>query len=78
MGEKYFGEDVTNMTVRQINALFRRHDESHLFPINGEFNVTERAIKRLRKCMKTNGSFGGIEYAYALDQEIGNIVNMEG
>lgn len=77
MGDKYFGEDVTNMTVRQINALFRQHDESHLFPINGEFNVTERAIRRLRKCMKTNGSFDGADYAYALEQEIGNIVNME-
>lgn len=78
MGEKYFGEDVTNMTVQQINALFRQHDESHLFPINGEFNVTERVIRRLRKCMKTNGSFDGADYAYALEQEIGNIVNMEG
>ena len=77
MGERYFGEDVTNMTVRQINALFRWHDESHLFPINGEFNVTERAIRRLRKCMKTNGSFDGADYAYALEQEISNIVNME-
>lgn len=77
MGEEYFGEDVTNMTVRQINELFRRHDESHLFPINGDFNVTERAIRRLRKYMKTNGSFDGADYAYALDQEISNIVNME-
>ena len=75
MAAKYFGVDVTDMNIRQINALFRRHDESHLWPVCGRFNVTERAIRRLRKALRCNGETGGFEYALMLDEEIGIIVN---
>lgn len=75
MAAKYFGVDVTDMNIRQINALFRRHDESHLWPICGRFNVTERAIRRLRKVLRCTGETGGFEYALMLDEEIGIIVN---
>ena len=75
MSAVFYGIDVTNLNVRQINALFRKHDESHLWPICGRFNVTDRAIRRLRKFMQYNGTVSGFEYALMLDNEIGTIVN---
>lgn len=75
MSAFYFGRDVTDMNVRQINKLFRKHDESYLWPICGNFNVTERAIRRIRKFTSQNGSVSGFEYAVMLDEEISNIVN---
>jgi len=63
--------------VRAINRLFREQDESHLFPINGRFNVTERAIRRVRTLARHNGALAGLEYAYAIDWEISEIVNDE-
>ena len=77
MAAMFYDQDVTDMSIRQINALFRAHDESHLWPVCGRFNVTERAIRRLRKVMQCNGSTGGFEYALMLDGEIGRIVNEE-
>ena len=77
MAAMFYGVDVTDMNIRQINALFRAHDESHLWPVCGRFNVTERAIRHLRKIMRSNGETGGFEYAYMLDEEIGFIVNGE-
>lgn len=71
----YFGVDVTQMNIRQINRLFRDHDESYKWPICGEFNVTERAIRRVRKYTKDNGAVSSSDYAYMLDQEISDIVN---
>ena len=77
MAAMFYGVDVTDMNIRQINALFRKHDESHLWPICGRFNATERAIRHLRKIMRCNGETGGFEYAYMLDEEIGFIINGE-
>ena len=77
MAAMFYNQDVTDMSIRQINALFRAHDDSHLWPICGRFNVTERAIRRLRKVMQCNGTTGGFEYALMLDGEIGRIVNEE-
>ena len=74
MPEIFFGKDVTDWSVRRINKLFRTHDESLLWPICGEFNVTERAIRRLRKAAQANGATAGLEYAYALNQEISHLV----
>ena len=67
MAYLFYNKDVTDMSIREINKLFREHDESHLFPICGEFNATERAIRRLRKFLRRHGSSGGIEYACMLD-----------
>jgi len=63
--------------VRAINKLYREQDQSHLWPIRGRFNATERAIRKIRHFARHNGSVLGLEYAYALDQEISNIVNNE-
>lgn len=60
----------------EINRLFRKQDESHLAPIYGRFNATERAIRRLRRAEADGAVIGdGLEYSYALDAEISNIVN---
>ena len=75
MAAMFYDQDVTDMSIRQINALFRAHDDSHLWPICGRFNATERAIRHLRKIMRSNGETGGFEYAYMLNEEIGFITN---
>ena len=74
---KFYGIDVTDLSARQINKLFRANDESYKFPICGKFNATERAIRRLRKYSRQGAYIpnGGSEYAYALDSEISEIVN---
>ncbi len=62
--------------IRAINKLYRKQDESPLFPILGKFNVTERAIKRVREFIRYSGcAYFGLEYCYALEWEISRIVN---
>ncbi len=72
----FYKVDVSDLSVRQINALFRQNDESSKWPIQGRFNVTERAIRRVRhNILRHIGSTGGCEYACILDAEIEHIVN---
>ena len=63
--------------IRAINALYRAQDESNCYPINGRFNATERAIRRVRKFQQATGAIYGLEYCYALEGEISRIVNQE-
>lgn len=75
---KFYGVDVSDMSIRKINRLFRQNDESHLWPVQNRFNATERAIRRLRRNVLPHmGPVGGIEYACMLDSEIRKIVNSE-
>lgn len=72
----FYDTDVADMTVRQINRLFREKDESNLWPIRGRFNATERAIRRVRRNVLPHlGGTGGAEYAEILSNEISKIVN---
>ncbi len=72
----FYGRDVSDMRVAEVNRLFREHDESSKWPIQGRFNVTERAIRRVRhNILRHIGSTGGCEYACILDAEIEQIVN---
>ena len=64
---------INGMSIRAINKHFREEDDSEKFPICGKFNVTERAIRKVRK----QGLNGGLEYYLALEAEIGRIVNDE-
>jgi hypothetical protein len=65
-------------SVALINRLYRKQDESHLFPICARFDATERAIRRIRKARREGMIIDdGLEYAYALEAEISNIVNSE-
>jgi hypothetical protein len=62
--------------IREINRLFRKQDESHLYPVCGRFNVTERAIRRLQRYNREGACIEpGLEYALALENEISHIVN---
>ena len=65
-------EQIENGSMRQINSYFRANDTSHQWPIHNKFDVTERAVRRLRKTQMYNG---GLEYFMALDAEISRIVN---
>lgn len=70
--ERYEGR----ANIAMINALYRRQDESHLYPIRGRFDATERAIRRLRRLAREGAVLvPGLEYALALDAEISAIVN---
>jgi hypothetical protein len=62
--------------IAAINRMFREQDESHLWPVSGRFNATERAIRRLRRAQRDGLEVNpGLEYALALDAEISAIVN---
>ena len=75
---KIYGVDTDDLSVRQINKLFRKHDESHLWPVCSRFNATERAIRRIRRlCGGDSLDVYLDDYAAALDAEIGIIVNKE-
>lgn len=70
------GKPIADMTNREINAYFRSIDDSHLWPICGKFNATNRAIRRLQKYQREGMVINpGLEYYYALEREISNIVN---
>ena len=58
--------------IRAINKLFRQQDDSHLWPINGKFNATNRAI---RQASGFDCPVYGLEYCYQLDSLISTIVN---
>lgn len=62
-------------SIKAINKLFRDQDESHLFPINGKFNATNRAIRQASQYQREYGAVYGLEYALLLDNLISNIVN---
>lgn len=70
-------KNVNEMSIRQINAYFRENDESHLWPICGRFNATERAIRRIRR-LRQQGLcvYPGLEYYLTLEREISDIVNV--
>ena len=74
----FYGQNIEDMSIRQINRLFRQNDESEKWPIQGRFNATERAILRIsRNILPQIGPTAGIEYAMMLDQEISRIVNSQ-
>ena len=72
------GVNIEDFNEKEVRALFREKDESHLWPISGRFNVTERAIRQLRKAQRDGLVIDSpIEYALALDEQISQIVNDE-
>lgn len=61
-----------------INKFYRKQDDSHLYPVFNRFNVTERAIRRLRRYERAGACIGdGLEYALTLETELSHIVNVE-
>jgi len=69
-------KNVCEMSVRQINAYFRKNDDSHLWPICGRFNATERAIRRVRRLRRQGLEVHpGLEYYLTLEGVLSEIVN---
>ena len=67
---------INEMSIREINRHFRNEDDSDKFPICGKFNVTERAIRKLREYRRQGMIIGeGLNYYLALEAEITRIVN---
>ena len=67
---------INGLSIAQINKLFRRVDDSRLWPVCGRFNATERAIRRLRRYRRAGLELSpGLEYYDALEREISEIVN---
>jgi len=67
---------MTRNEIKAINAHFRQIDDSHLWPICGRFNATERAIKRVQKLRKDGLIIDDpAEYSIVLENEISQIVN---
>lgn len=66
---------MADMTKREIRKVFRAEDESHKWPVCGRFNATERAIRRVARQEREGGRLSSLEYAYALDRELSDIVN---
>jgi hypothetical protein len=65
-----------DLSRRQIFKLFRKSDQSHLYPIKGRFNATNRAINRLRKFEFEYGQkLQGLELWLTIDTELTRIVN---
>lgn len=76
MMKKYSDAEIAEMSIRQINKIFRDADESWLYPVCGRFNATERAIRRLKKQQREGMEFSSsLEYWLALDAEIERAVN---
>ena len=69
---------INEMSIREINKHFRNEDDSNKWPICGKFNVTERAIRKLREYRRQGLEINeGLEYYLALEAEISDIVNNE-
>ena len=69
------GNNTDRAITTAINRLYREQDESHLWPISSGFNATERAIRRVREVERANGGMSPLEYAYAIEGELSEIVN---
>jgi len=68
---------MTRAELIAINHQFRAIDESHLWPIRGRFNATERAIRHMLTLRRDGGELSAEEYTAGLDAEISRIVNDE-
>lgn len=59
-----------------INKLYRKQDDSHLYPINNRFNVTDKAISRAQWFNREAGcDMAGLEYALFIEDMTGFIVS---
>lgn len=60
---------------RAIYRIYREQDTSHLWPVSGRFNVTERAIRRLRSFERDSGKLDPREICEWLERDMSLIVN---
>jgi predicted transcriptional regulator len=65
-------------TKADINRLFLAQDDSNLWPISGKFNVTKRAINRIKKLEAQGLIFDDLlSYALTIENMTSEIVNNE-
>jgi hypothetical protein len=63
-------------TRADVNKLFLAQDDSHLWPIRGKFNVTKRAIGRIRRAERDGMILDDLlAYALTIEQVSSEIVN---
>lgn len=63
-------------TLRKVNKILRKGDESHLWPISSRFNATERAIRWYsRVYFPANGPCTVLEYIEGINSLISGYVN---
>ena len=61
---------------RDVNKLFMAQDDSHLWPVCGRFNVTRRAINRIRRLEREGMILDDLlAYALTIEQVSSEIVN---
>ena len=73
-----FSKHLSSTERAIINKAMRVIDDSNSWPINGKFNATERAIRRLLKWERGGGEFDcAYSYWQALENEVSSIVNGE-
>ena len=61
---------------RDVNRLFMAQDDSHLWPVSGRFNVTKRAINRIRRLEREGLVLDDLlAYALTIEQISSEIVN---
>jgi len=71
-------ETDSNEAIRSlIDKKFKAQDDSSKWPINGAFNVTEKAIKETCKLESQTGEMEPFVYALSLELKITEIVNQE-
>ena len=59
-----------------VNRLFLAQDDSNLWPVSGRFNVTKRAINRIRRLEREGLVLDDLlAYALTIENAIGDIVN---
>jgi len=61
--------------IKEINRLYRKQDDSHLYPIRNRFNATERAIRKARAFQRDTEAVYGLEYSLLINSILSNIVN---
>jgi hypothetical protein len=62
--------------IRKVNNMFLQQDESHLWPVRNQCNVTKLAIDRTYRSYRKYIEFdSNLEYILALDAEISRLVN---
>lgn len=59
----------------EMNRLLREQDESHLWPVRGRFNVTNRAIRKARQFISECGTLEPLEYCLLVDSLVSEMVN---
>lgn len=78
--QSHFTEPANRKNRAAVNKLLRAIDDSHLWPVCGNFNATERAINRYnRLCNQYGMEIADCVYSYAetIEGMISEIVNNE-